>query len=81
MCWKAIFNIFIPDENIAILYECCFRWAVPLRCVSAEDATWFQMADYISRYLTAFHALDNKDMLSWMQHQTGFHIIFLNTRL
>ena len=29
-CWKVILNIFIPDENIAIQYECCFRWAVPL---------------------------------------------------
>ena len=29
-CWKATLNIFIPDENITIWYECCFRWAVPL---------------------------------------------------
>ena len=32
--WKANLNIFIPDENIAIWCECCFRWAVPLNLQS-----------------------------------------------
>ena len=31
---KAISNISIPDENIAIQNECCFRWAVPLKHIA-----------------------------------------------
>ena len=27
---NIFFKIFIPDENIAIHNECCFRWTVPL---------------------------------------------------
>ena len=37
MSWKAIVNIFIPDENITIQSECCFRWAEPLNTFGQND--------------------------------------------
>ena len=61
-CWKEILNIFIPDEYIAIWYECCFRWAVPLRaytytyCLSRDVNVhvYFHMFVWVFLYVYAY---------------------------